>query len=321
MRHMIRWLLGAKRGVRKTRRGGIGVLIWGGVLAVVMGCGGSAWAQAAATEGEARGPGDPKLHPAVHSNFPWEEEVLYYSIRFNGVEAMRAQVQVGEVKKKGKLDYVAVQGTVQSVGLFSTIYPVDDRANSYFNPYSAQVYWSDKHFAEAGKERTYKVVYHPLDYVSKVKQTYRGETYRFIRDIPSHTHDMFTWFFELRRRYPLEIGEEVRTYVYDGWKLSDFRGIVRAKEDLLTDMGWFKTYRIEFLRDVMSSELNPEGGEPLLDIIEKESHRIDVWVSRDANMLPVKIAMRTPWGSGDLVLIRYVVPKNFYRRVLVGRAD
>lgn len=243
-------------------------------------------------------------------DFRWRGEEIYYSLQLNGVEALRAGVRAGDVRTRKGRPYIPISGTAQSTGFFHSVYPVNDRANSFVDPFSYRPLRSEKYFEEAGKVRSYKVDFVHSLYRAKVVKEKPEYSRRFVKAIPGTTHDMFTWFYDLRDNYPFQLGQELTYYIYDGWKLSKLSGVVKAKEDLYTPMGWFKTYRIEFEREVLRSR-HQKDRPPLLKVRDLDEQRATIWVSRDANMLPVKIALKTQWGVGEVVIIKYKPPIGF----------
>ncbi len=243
-------------------------------------------------------------------DFRWRGEEIFYSLQLNGVEALRAGVRAGDVRMRKGRPYIPVSGTAQSTGFFHSVYPVNDRANTFLDPFSYRPLRSEKVFEEAGKTRSYEVDFIHSLYRARVVKAKPDFERKFIKAIPGTTHDMFTWFYDLRDNYPFKIGQELTYYVYDGWKLSKLTGVVKAKEDLYTPLGWFKTYRIEFVREVLRSR-HQKNRPPILKVRELDEQRASIWVSRDENMIPVKIAMKTPWGVGEIVVIKYKPPIDF----------
>ncbi len=243
------------------------------------------------------------LGATPESAFRFSGEEFYYSIRLNGAEAIRVGVRAGDVQYRKGVPYVPIAGTAQSTGLFDTVYPINDKANSFVNPDSFHPLRSEKYFDENGETREYKVDFSHKAFSAKVEKNKDDLSRKFSMAIPGTTHDMISWFYELRTMDDFTVGREVSFYVYDGWKLSHIHGKVTAKEDVLTPVGWFKAWRIDMTRDVMNSR-SQRNKTPKLHVRNKNQSRATVWVSRDANRLPIKIAIDTPLGKGEAVLIK-----------------
>lgn len=244
----------------------------------------------------------------VQHTFRWAGEELYYSVRLNGVEAVRAGVRTGDVRYKDGHPYVAVSGTAQSTGIFDSIYPVNDRAHTYLNPTTLRPVRSEKFFDEAGSVRSYHVDYVHSTYQAKVrKERKEQKTRKFTKAIPGTTNDMITWFYELRNKQDLRVGERLSYYVYDGWRLYKLEAQVVKREDVYTPVGWFKTYKVDFSRTSLRTQIN-KGASPILSVAQPATPSGSLWLSRDENLIPVKVAVVTEWGVGEAVLIKYKLP-------------
>ena len=245
-------------------------------------------------------------------SFRWNHEQFFYSLRVNGAEAMRATLKAGATRTNGKRSYVPLGLGVRSFGFFDNVYSVNDRADTYMNPRTLRPYRSEKHFREAGKSSSYIVDYAHQVFRAKVKKRRSQKTRRFFRAVPATTHDMITWLYDLRRRH-YQLGDTFRYFVYDGWKLSFVTLTVIGKEDLYTPAGWFKAWKFKFVRQVMKSRANKQGGKPaapVLKIKNPSEHHGYFWLSRDQNHLPLRITIPTSFGAGEAVLIKYNRHRN-----------
>lgn len=249
--------------------------------------------------------------PVQNGTFPWVGEELFYSVRINGAEAMRAGIRSGEVRTRERGgSYVAISGMAQSRGFFNAIYPLDDRANTYLNPINFFPLRSEKVFDEAGKRRTYFVDYRQQRFEARVERERDDRLTRFTTPIPGSTHDMLTWIYALRGERNLAVGDQFSFYIYDGWLVSRLDLEVVGAEDLLTPMGWFKTWRVSFSREIMNvsgggEDSNGQRRPPNVSLRESGRHTGNLWFSRDENLLPVRATISTMLGSGEAVLIRY----------------
>ncbi len=240
-------------------------------------------------------------------SFPWTGEQFVFSLRVNEAEAMRASLKTGPLRTSQKRRYVPLGLNVQSLDFFDNVYPVDDEANTYMNPETMRPYRSEKQFREAGKSRSYVVDYRPSSYAAKVEKSRPDRTQTFERAVPATTHDMITWLYDLRRR-EFAVGRTFRYFVYDGWKLSHVYMTIVGREELYTPAGWFKAWKFQFVRKVLSSKRNHQGGQPVAPILKVESpseHHGHFWLSRDENRLPLRVTIPTSFGAGEAVLIRY----------------
>ncbi len=242
--------------------------------------------------------------------FPWAGEELYYSVRINNSEAIRAGIRTGEVRSRGGRHYVPVNGMARSRGFFNAVYPIDDHANTYFDPATSFPLRSEKTFEENNRLRRYDVDYEHGSFIAQVERVRGDRESRFQAPIPAETHDMVTWLYDLRQVGDIAIGDEFSYYIYDGWLLSRVDLKVTDREDLLTPMGWFKTWKLDFARQIMNAERrskadNPSPKPPNVNIREKRRHTGSLWLSRDVNYLPVRVTIDTMLGPGEAVIIGY----------------
>lgn len=244
------------------------------------------------------------------SGFPWLGEELYYSVRVNDSEALRAGVRIGEVENRGGRAYIPISAMAQSQGFFDAIYPVDDRINLYLDPVTTRPLRSEMRLDENDRFRTYDVDYHLDDYLAKVERYRNRNESSFQEDIPGNTHNMMSWLYQLRQTDDISLGDEFSYYIYDGWLLSRLDLEVVERQDLLTPMGWFKTWELEFERQIMRSRsTNDDGADPSppdVNVRDEARHTGSVWLSRDENLLPVRFTVDSTFGSGEVVIIRYV---------------
>jgi len=259
---------------------------------------------AALSDGQVAAPAAAQVAP-----FRWPNEELYFSIRFNGIEAMRAILRSGELQHAKNRDYIPLSAFAQSVGFFHKIYPLVDRANTFMDPIDARPIRSEKHFEERGQTRIYKVDYLADRFRAEVFKSKKTSSERYNFAIPEHTHDMLSWYYHLRARPDFKVGDEFSYFVYDGWKFSRVDMKVEAREDVFTPMGWFKGWKIKFTRQVMNTQRQRDKQKqpiaPTLTMRTPNEYSGHLWVSRDANRLPIKVTIDSQFGTGVAVLIKY----------------
>lgn len=245
------------------------------------------------------------------STFQWLGEELYYSVRVNESEALRAGVRIGDMEYRGDTPYVPISGVARSRGFFDAVYPVDDRISVYLDPVSNRPFRSEKRLDENERFRTYDVDYRRHEYVAYVERYRRDRESTFHDPIPRETHNMISWLYDLRQSgMDTEIGDQFSYYIYDGWLLSRVNLEVVGREDLLTPIGWFKTWEVQFERDILRARRASTNDDeppkpPKVRLDEEARHTGSVWFSRDENMIPVKFRVDSTLGSGDVVIIRY----------------
>jgi len=274
-------------------------------------------------------PKAPEATPAkklaqAQANFQWEGEELYYKINVNGSEAAHAAVRVGDVRLAKGRPYVALSAKAKSVGLFHTIYPMDDRGNTFIDPLSFQPIRSEKVFREAGRGRTYKVDYLPHKFSSDIIKIYhkdeknpKDRERKYSRALPNTTHDAFTWFLEIRTIEKFTPGDKLSYYIFDGWKLSRVDLTVIGEERVLTPMGWYNATRFDFEREILGTKrklVDRKPVSPELRVVKPAKPTGSLWLSADSKRLPVKIEMGSTYGTGEVLLAKYVPPKKKSKR-------
>lgn len=261
-------------------------------------------------EDSASGEGEQIVDEADPPTFPWVGEELYYSVLLRNSEAMRAGVRTGDIRQHRGQSYVPINGMVRSRGWFNAIYPVDDEANTFMNPTTFFPLRTEKTFEENNRFRSYDVDYHHHSFTAQVERKRHNRQSQFESPIPGNVHDMITWVYELRSVGNVSIGDTFSFYVYDGWLHSRVDLEVAEREALLTPIGWFKTWRLDFARQILDADaVNDDDAGPQppdISIRERARHTGSLWLSRDVNMLPVRVTVDTMWGAGEAVIIRYV---------------
>lgn len=241
--------------------------------------------------------------------FRWPNEEFYFSIRFNGIEAMRAILRSGALQHAKNRAYIPISAFAQSVGFFHNVYPLVDRANTFMDPVDCLPIRSEKHFEERGQTRIYKVDFLADRFRAEVSKSRNTKKSRYNNAIPGQTHDMLSWFYDFRARPDFKVGDKFAYYIYDGWKFSRVDMKVEGKEDVYTPMGWFKSWKIRFIRQVMNTRRKRDKKKqplpPKLSMKTPNDHSGHLWVSRDANRLPIKVAIDSQFGTGIAVLIKY----------------
>ena len=250
--------------------------------------------------------------------FEWQGEELYYTVKVNDTEAAQAVIRVGEVRLLKDKPYVALSAKAKSVGLFDSVYPMDDRANTYLDPYTFKPMRSEKFFKESGKSRTYEVDYDHDAYTigvhkiwHKSEKTPEEKERTYTRPIPGMTFDALSWFFDLRAKAEF-IPDEVHSYyIEDGWRLSRVDLTVVGEERVLTPMGWFTSTRFDFTREGLRALKKTEDGtivEPELEVKKPAQPFGSVWLSNDSRRIPVKVQVVSSLGTGEVFLAKYVKP-------------
>jgi hypothetical protein len=243
--------------------------------------------------------------------FQWPEETFVYSCRINGAEAMRAALRTGDVSYNDGTPYVPVGLNARSQGFFHNLYPVDDRADTFMDPQTFRPHRSEKYFHENGKRRSYVVDFSHSRYRAGVQKRKPKTVHTFTEPIPATTHDMLSWLYELRSQ-EITQGASFDYYIYDGWKITHLELRVVGAERLYTPAGWFKAWKLAYDRHIVETSFRTQkeaaqDGEEGVKVSRKTTseHSGHLWLSRDANHLPLRLTIGTSYGLGEVVLLKY----------------
>lgn len=263
---------------------------------------------------------DTALLEKAQDSFKWENEELYYKIKINDTEAAHAVIRIGEVRLAKGQPYVPLSAKAKSVGLFDSIYPMDDRANTFLSPMTFRPLRAEKFFKEAGKARTYEVDYDHDNFSAKVhkiwhktEKTPKEKERTYTRAIPGLTFDAFSWFFDLRAKEDFKPDEVHSYYIDDGWKLNRVDLTVVGEERVLTPMGWFTSTRFDFTREELKATHKKSDGkniEPSVETRKEAKPFGSVWLSNDSRRIPVKVQVVSTLGTGEVFLAKYIKPSK-----------
>ncbi len=206
---------------------------------------------------------------------------LYYSVDWRLIRAGSAKLVI---PSKGPVSL-----TLESVGLVSKLYKVDDRYTAThdagFCATSATMLSS-----EGKRRRETKVTFDrerkKASYLEK--DLVKNANVRVDEiDVPACVQDIIGGLMQLRTM-KIDVGHSGQIPMSDGKKFAQVRLEAQAREELKTTAGTFKTIRYEaFLF----------GG-----VIYQRPARVFVWVSDDARRVPVQIRVRLQLAIGTITL-------------------
>jgi hypothetical protein len=178
---------------------------------------------------------------------------------------------------------------IQSVGLVSRLYKIDNRYASQSNPSNCAT-GSMLTALEGSREREIKVTYDAeRRKASSLERDLKKNAIVGTReiDIPSCVHDVIGALFQLRK-LKVESGGSVQIPVSDGRKSVLARVEAQEQATIRTPAGSFQTTRYEaFLMN---------------DVLYRRKGRLFVWLSNDERRLPVQVQVRLPFYVGTVTL-------------------
>ena len=178
-----------------------------------------------------------------------------------------------------------VKATAQSRGFVSLLYNLQDEFDSYFNPDTLCSASISKRVNEGRRHKNTRIVFDGArklavldehDLAVKDAPPKHAES-----EIPACVQDVISAFYFVRRQ-PLRVGQEIRLPINDGSKTSDVRIQVQALENIRTPLGVRSAFRIE--PTVFGGLLKRKG-------------RMQIWISDDAERLPLRIKATISVGT------------------------
>lgn len=205
-------------------------------------------------------------------------QALHYTAEWRLWTAGTATLRMEAVGTEQK-----VTGTADSAGFVAMLYKVADRFEAYFDQKTFCSSKLTKHTEEGRHQRdtTIRYDYARRKAVLDEKNLKTSETKHTEEDIPGCVTDVLSAIYYVGS-LPLEPGNTYTFPLNDGGKTVDVRAHVEAREDIKTDVGTFKTIRVQ-----------PESDTGVL----KSRGKVWVWYTDDAQHIPVQMRARLFWGT------------------------
>jgi Protein of unknown function (DUF3108) len=178
---------------------------------------------------------------------------------------------------------------LESVGLISKFFRVDDYYSSVLNP-ALCVQSAQFTSSEGNRQREVKMTFDAETRKASYLERDRAKNTTLLSqetEIPPCTHDVVGGLYYLRT-LTLEPGQSVQVPVTDGKKSVIAKIEAQQREDVKTPEGTFKTIRYElFLFN---------------NVLYRRSAHLYVWLTDDARKLPVQIRVRMTVTIGTITL-------------------
>jgi hypothetical protein len=220
-------------------------------------------------------------------------EKLTYSVTWSVFEAGEVSALLEE-SGSGPDDYQVVT-TAQSHGIVSTLYKLDDRYQSRFNPRTICSEGISKHVVEGRRRKQTEIVFDSsrklaiLDdrNLAKSSEPPKHDEH----PIPSCVQDVISAFYYLRAQ-PMHVGDRIPVPVNDGSKTTVVTAEVQAREEIDTPLGRRYAFRVE------PAVFGPGS-------VYQRKGRMLIWFSDDAQRLPLRIKAMLSVGTltGTLVSV------------------
>lgn len=211
-------------------------------------------------------------------------EQLNYEVSWSSfVVAGELTLETKERRAVDGVDAYHVTAEAQSVGIVSAVvYKVKDVYDSFINATTLQPFRAEKN-SRRGKKREQGVMV--LDQQNGTATLEGGKEIK----IPRGTYDLASLLYAIRR-IDLTPGKTQNFTLIEDGKLYDLTVTVEGREKVGTKMGDFNTVRVS----TKAASTNRSGKDP---------YRLNIYLTNDAERLPVLITATPYWGEVRVELI------------------
>ena len=224
-------------------------------------------------------PAEYQAAPAVYG--PGERMV--FKIGYGPINAGEGILEVlGLTEYKGRTCY-HIQSKANSNRFFSSIYKVRDKITSYIDVETLYSRYFHKRLREGDYKKTVEV---DFDHLAEEAHYSNGEIY----PISSGVQDVLSAFFYVRNLDLIE-GEVYMVPAHSSRRTYDLKVIVHGKERVEVEAGTWNCFKVEPVIE----------GEGLF----KHEGKLTLYITDDANRIPILIKTKVPVGSIDVELKSY----------------
>lgn len=231
--------------------------------------------------------------------FPLGER-LAYKVNLLNAHSGTVTLKVGQRGSYQGKKVVELSGFIQSSPFLENFYPIRDSLSVLVDEVTFHPLKSQFFLRENNRDITFISEYDPqtklIDW--KQKRVSKGKTYtRKAQHMPPvHIYESLSSLYALRR-IALKPGLNFEQYVWDGKRERLIEVKVLGEERVLTDMGWFETYKVE-----LSSVIT--GGIVTKLLLQQAPVKGTAWIAKDAYHTPVKLITPTRLGEAEAVLVQ-----------------
>lgn len=210
-------------------------------------------------------------------------EWFKFRIHYGLINAGYATLEVKDAVKNNKKVYHAI-GKGYTVGMSRFFFKVEDTYESFFDKESGQPYQSVRKIDEGGYTKNQESFFNQSkntvllkDYRNKKENTY---------NVPENIQDVISMFYFLRNHPKvdkLKVGDAIAVDMFFDDETTKFKLKYLGKEDIKTKFGTASTL---IFRPLVQSGR-----------VFKEEESLTVWISDDANKIPVRIKASLAVGS------------------------
>jgi hypothetical protein len=239
--------------------------------------------------------GVPKAATSPH--VPFEVgETFFYSVTWKIFDAGIATLRLAEKARFQNEETYKVTATARSTGILSRVFQVLDIFESHFQVKELCSRRIAKSIQEGSRRRETVLVFDSKARQAKLEEKDLSHPELPAKhsesSIPVCVQDVISALYLIRTK-TLKVGEQVNFPINDGGKTYDVSVEVQATEEIRTPAGTFQTLRLE-----------PRVFEGLF----RKKGRMFVWLTQDAEKMPVQLKARINIGTITASLTRVSKP-------------
>ena len=225
-------------------------------------------------------------------------EQLTYQVAWSIFPAGQVVASVKQLGR-GQDDPYEIDTTAKSAGFVSLLFNTDDHFRSIVDPATLCSRQISKTVNEGRRHKDTRIVFDSRRKLAILSErdmaTADHPVKRAENAVPACVEDIVSAFYFLRSA-PLAIGAKIDVPVNDGSKTQEVVVDVQALDQIKTPLGARTAFRME-----------PRA----LDGLSKRKGRMLIWISDDAQRLPVRIRAVMPVGTitGNLVSVTRTSPQ------------
>lgn len=210
-------------------------------------------------------------------------EYLKFNLHYGLINAGIAELRVKGTTKKSGRDVFHIVGTGRSVGMFNWMYKVDDRYETFLDTESMMPWEFNRHVDEGG----YIIDRHITFDHTEGKAISDGKTYT----VPPYVQDIFSAFYYSRCMdvKDIEPGEFLEIETFLDHEIYTLRLKYLGLEVVKSEIG--RVHCMVFRPYVQAGR------------VFKEADDMTIWVSSDANHIPVRLQSDLLIGSIKMDLL------------------
>lgn len=246
-------------------------------------------------------PAGPPVELAVDRPFYVAGETFEWSVSLRGIVGGEASMAMGDPGSMGGKPVIIVTSQVRSAGALALIKDVRDNVTSWIDLGSGLPLRHRAELKFGDKESRISTEFEDEGYRLDYERVGRTRYQRFHRLAGAVAHDGHSIIGVLRAWEP-DDGARAYFYVLSGRRLWRNDVVFVGREVIDTMHGATPTVRIDGIGTRLTAGMSPDT--------RKKPRSYTVWITDDANRVPIKVTAHTEYGDVNVDLTRYERPER-----------